>query len=168
MVSTATPAWAAIRHPLRISAGTQGNAALLDGSGDLFVGWGSRGRFSEFDPRGRMLFDARVPRGFDSYRAYRSPWSATPLEAPQVAARAAGDRTVVAASWNGATQVTAWRVLAGARRDALAPRSTVPWRNLETRTTAATVGPFFAVEALDAAGAVLRRSAVVRRSTRGR
>jgi hypothetical protein len=165
---TATPAAAAIRHPLRISVGTQGNAALLDGSGDLFVGWGSRGRFSEFDPRGRMLFDARMARGFDSYRAYRSPWSATPLEAPQAAARAAGERTVVSASWNGATEVAAWRALAGRRRDALAPRSIVPWRNLETRTTVATAGPYFAVEALDAAGGVLRRSAVVRRSTRRR
>lgn len=66
-------------------------------------------------------------------------------------------------SWNGATEVQRWRVLGGASRDALSPLREVPWRGLETRTRLATAPRYVAVEALDAAGTVLRRSAVVRR-----
>jgi hypothetical protein len=66
-------------------------------------------------------------------------------------------------SWNGATDVQRWRVLGGASRDTLAPLREAPWRGLETRARLATPPRYVAVEALDAAGTVLRRSAVVRR-----
>jgi Arylsulfotransferase (ASST) len=151
---------AALRHPTRLSAGTQGNAAALPGSDHLLVSWGSRGRVSELGPDGGLLFDLLLPPEHDTYRAYRAPWPATPLATPRVVARG----TTVAMSWNGATEVQRWRVLGGASRDALAPLREAPWRGLETRTRLAAPSRYVAVEALDAAGTVLRRSAVVRRS----
>jgi hypothetical protein len=153
----ATPV-AALRHPTGLSAGTQGNAASLAGSDHLLVGWGSRGRVSELAPDGALLFDLLLPPGHDTYRAYRAPWSATPPAPPRVVARS---RTM-AMSWNGATEVQRWRVLGGASRDALAPLLEAPWRGLETHVRLPTAPRYVAVEALDAAGMVLRRSAVVR------
>ena len=64
-----------IDHPGRLSALSQGSAQAL-GNGDTFVGWGQTGHVSEFDPNGRMIFDAALPKGYDTYRAYRFHWSA--------------------------------------------------------------------------------------------
>jgi outer membrane protein assembly factor BamB len=63
----------ALRHPDGVSAVSQGNAQRLE-NGDTFVGWGQPGRFSEFDAKGRLIFDATVPKGYDTYRAYRFRW----------------------------------------------------------------------------------------------
>jgi hypothetical protein len=63
----------AIDHPDHLSSLSQGSAQALD-NGDTFVGWGQPARFSEFDPGGRMIFDATLPKGYDTYRAYRFRW----------------------------------------------------------------------------------------------
>jgi len=49
----------AISHPTGILVTSQGNAQALD-TGNTFVGWGDRGRVSEFDPQGNLLFDDRL------------------------------------------------------------------------------------------------------------
>ena len=68
----------------------------------------------------------------------------------------------VAASWNGATQVASWKVLAGASATALAPVLTAPKSGFETTIKASTAGPYVAVQALDASGNVLGTSATVK------
>ena len=67
------------------------------------------------------------------------------------------------ASWNGATQVASWRLLAGGSPSALHAILTVPRTGFETAMTvpAGTVGPYVAAQALDAAGHVLSSSAPV-------
>ena len=150
-------------HPDRLFAGTQGNASVLP-NGDLFVDWGSRGVVSEIDPSNRLVFDAKLGTGWNSYRAYRADWIGAPLSRPKLAARVSGTgATRVYASWNGATEVASWRVFAGPRGDALSPVGSTAWRDLETSTRAISTGPFFAVQALDAAGRVLGTSPTVRR-----
>jgi hypothetical protein len=62
-----------IDHPDHLSVLSQGSAQPLD-NGDTFVGWGQPAHFSEFDSNGRMLFDATLPKGYDTYRAYRFRW----------------------------------------------------------------------------------------------
>jgi hypothetical protein len=147
----------------RLFAGTQGNADVLAG-GSTFVDWGSRGGVSEIDPSNRLVFDASLPPGWDSYRAYRASWTGTPLSPPRVAARTSGaGATRVYASWNGATEVAQWRVLAGARADVLTDVGTTAWRDLETAITVPSAGPYFAVQAVDAGGRVLGTSPVARR-----
>jgi hypothetical protein len=54
-------------------ASAEGNAQTT-GNGDLFVGWGALPYLSEFSPSGRLLFNARLPSGVSSYRAYLFPW----------------------------------------------------------------------------------------------
>jgi len=67
----------------------------------------------------------------------------------------------VAVSWNGATNVASWRVLAGPSPSALAPVSTVAKAGFQTTIAAQTAGPDIAVQALDGSGTVIATSATV-------
>ena len=62
-------------HPLL--ADSQGNMQAL-ANGDWFVGWGQQPDLSEFSASGRLLFDASLPFGYESYRALRFRWIGTP------------------------------------------------------------------------------------------
>jgi hypothetical protein len=143
-------------HP-RILAGSQGSVQLL-ANGNVFVGWGEVPRVSEFERSGRLLFDAVLGRQYESYRAFRLPWSGRPAEAPALAlARDRGGLTAYA-SWNGASDVDAWRLLAGLRPGDLRPVCDARSRGFESALRTDSAGPHFAVQALDARGAVLGRS----------
>jgi hypothetical protein len=61
-------------QPEGLSAASQGNAQTT-ADGDLFVGWGALPYFSEFDPRGNLIFNAELPAGVNTYRAYLLPWN---------------------------------------------------------------------------------------------
>jgi Arylsulfotransferase (ASST) len=54
-------------------AQVMGNAQTTPG-GDLFVGWGALPYISEFSPSGKLLFNAKLPAGVSTYRAYLLPW----------------------------------------------------------------------------------------------
>jgi Arylsulfotransferase (ASST) len=151
----------AIEHPDGLSAGSQGNSQELD-NGDTFVGWGQTGRLSEFDASGNLLFDASVPAGFDTYRAYRHVWHARPDSPPTATAQRNSDgTTTVHAVWNGATDVARWIVVGGAHPHALRPLESADWNGLDTSITLTTAADHVAVIAQDAAGRVLERSAAV-------
>ena len=77
-------------------------------------GWrGSAPHFSEFDHHGKLL-DAAYPAESESYRAFRFPWSGQPTDDPAIVVElGAEDEVTIYASWNGATEVTTWQVLAG-------------------------------------------------------
>ena len=55
-------------------AQVMGNAQTTPG-GDLFVGWGGLPYISEFSPSGKLLFNAGLPAGVSTYRAYLLPWN---------------------------------------------------------------------------------------------
>src|SRR5207248_57170 len=83
------------------------------------VGWGNEPYFSEYSRSGRLLYEAELPGPDLTYRATLQQWTGLPLWPPAGAARRRAGATTVYASWNGATQVASWRVLApGARRGA--------------------------------------------------
>ncbi len=60
-------------QPEGLVAPSQGNAQTTP-DGGLFVGWGALPYFSEFDPSGRLVFNAEFPTGVNTYRAYVLPW----------------------------------------------------------------------------------------------
>jgi hypothetical protein len=151
-----------IEHPARLSAPSQGNSELLSG-GDVFVGWGRLGRFSEFSPNGRLLLDAVFPPGYDTYRAYRFPWTGDPSTRPATAAhREDGPDTAVQAFWNGATDVARWRILGGPGPGALKRVGSVAWNGLDTTAHVRTHASWVKVAAVDAAGQTVATSALVR------
>jgi hypothetical protein len=150
-----------IVHPDGLQAGSQGNSQALDG-GHTFVGWGATGRFSEFDAAGKLIFDGSVPTGWDTYRAYRNVWHATPAGAPTASAQRNADGSVtVHAIWNGATEVARWIVVGGARPGALWPLGSASWNGLDTSVALTTDATQVAVVAEDAAGRQLGRSSPV-------
>jgi Arylsulfotransferase (ASST) len=146
-------------HAPALTASFEGNVQALR-DGDEFVGWGQQPYFSEFDSTGRMVFDGRFVGDNSSYRAYRYPWTGTPGSPPDVAALASGATTNVYASWNGATEVSSWRVLAGASSGALQAVATAPKQGFETQIPIHSA-PYVAVQALNRAGQVLGTSTTV-------
>jgi hypothetical protein len=148
----------AISHPASILVTSQGNAQALD-NGNTFVGWGDRGRVSEFDPQGNLLFDAVLTKTADTYRAYRSLWSGQPDTQPTATARTnKNGTTTVHAIWNGATQVASWRVMAGSAANKLASVRKAPWNGLDTAITIKGIPSEVKVVALDPNGAVIGTS----------
>jgi hypothetical protein len=143
------------------SAQSEGSLQMLPG-GDAFAGFGATPYFSQFTNAGKLVFDASLPADDGSYRVYSFLWSTTPTTKPAVAAQRVGASTVaVYASWNGATTVARWQVLAGADAGSLRPVGTPARRtDFETRIAVPSSAPAFAVRALDAHGHVLATSPV--------
>jgi hypothetical protein len=127
------------------------------------VGWGQAPYVTEFDRGGEVLFDLRFGgEGADSYRAYRAAWTGRPADDPALAATRAEDGVVTAyASWNGATEVAQWQLVAGPDPERLQPVATVPKAGFETTLTAQTAERFVRVRALAADGSVLGTSRAV-------
>ncbi|MFI5005607.1 MAG: arylsulfotransferase family protein, partial [Solirubrobacterales bacterium] len=151
-------------HPSSaLKAGSQGNVQPL-ASGNLFFGWGSEPWFSEFSSTGQLLFDARMPNGDQSYRAYRFPWTGAPSGAPSIAASAPSSSgpVTVYASWNGATQIASWRVLGGPSAHQLAAVASGARSGFETAIATPGHQAYVQVQALSASGTVLGTSAVLK------
>jgi hypothetical protein len=148
-------------HPAGFIAGTLGNVQLLP-DGGAFIGWGSQSYFSQHAADGTLVLDGQLPMGVRSYRAYMTDWVGHPGDGPRVIAQAnpAGG-FVVYASWNGATEVDRWTVLAGSDRAALTPVGSQAWTGFETAIAVNSQGPSFCVVAMDSSGRELGRSPVV-------
>jgi hypothetical protein len=148
-----------LSHTPAVSAQFEGNVQVLP-DGDDFVGWGGQPYMTEYTRDGGLAYDARFVDRNASYRAYRFPWSGAPVTPPQLDVVRTAAMTTVYVSWNGATQVRSWRVLAGSA-GALTPVATVAKSGFETQIDVATA-PEVAVQALGAGNRVLATSATER------
>ena len=138
-------------------ASSQGNLLSLPG-GNWLMGYGGLPNFTEYDAAGHVLFDATLGKNVQDFRTYQGTWQGQPTTTPAIAVSHSGSGLDVAASWNGATQVASWQVLAGPA-GALAPVTTAPKHGFETTIHLASAAPQVQVQALDASGAVLGTSA---------
>lgn len=152
-----------------------GNVQDLSG-GERFIGWGDSAYFSQYDATGKVVFDAQLARGTESYRAFKQAWVGQPLDKPAVSvALASGSVPTSAAatataspgaptsatvyvSWNGATEVANWVVLGGSSAGDLAPVGSALRQGFETAITVPDPPAYVAVEAQAANGTVLGRS----------
>jgi hypothetical protein len=145
-------------HPERVLAGSQGNMQTLP-NGDRFVGWGAQPNLTEFSSTGPVLFEAALAAPDTSYRAYRFPWNANPAGEPSIATAAGpGGEVTVDASWNGATNVARWRILAGPSKQRLTPIATAKSTGFETASRVSTKAKYVAVQAQDSSGRSLGTS----------
>jgi hypothetical protein len=143
-------------------ATSQGNALGLPG-GDWLMGYGGLPNFTEYDSSGHVLLDGTLGKNVQNFRTYLSPWSGQPPGAPAVVAKSGVGGTIsVSVSWNGATEVTSWRVLAGPSAGALAVVVSAAKAGFQTTVTVPSAGPYVQVQALNSAGAVIGASAVVK------
>jgi hypothetical protein len=161
-------------QPDNLGTFTQGSVQSLPG-GNTFTGWGDANRITEFAADGRVLWSAGQPAnapqklegnvgsgGIGTYRAFLQPWVGHPTQKPELAITTGNGQPTLHAVWNGATEVTHWRILTGPTPDALKPLLTAPWNGLNTPipvpTTAATAGAYFQIQALDKTGTTIGSS----------
>ncbi len=167
-------------HKPPVESAFLGSMQLLP-NGNALVGWGSllrqRGRdvapyLTEFSKSGKQVLDAQWPGKDESYRALyvQAPssgpcrsgdttcWVGTPFYKPKGAAKKASGKTTVYASWNGATQVAKWKVLAGSSARHLKKVASHSSNGFETAIVLRKSHAEYQVEALDAKGHVLSTS----------
>ena len=155
----------AYTHPVGLQADNQGSVQLLP-DGGVFVGWGAQPYFSEFTRDGDLVLDGELPVNDQSYRAFTFAWSGHPPGKPAIAVRPNPARgSAVYVSWNGATEVARWTVLAGQNSAALTVAGSQPRAGFETMIPVNSDGPYFAVTAHDPSGQQLGQSATVRRTS---
>ncbi|HET6548356.1 MAG TPA: MFS transporter [Solirubrobacter sp.] len=142
-------------HGETFHAQYMGNLQRL-ANGHAFVGWGQVPFMTEYSESGELLFDAALPVPNMTYRAHLRDWVGRPLSRPRAAVRRRAGKTTVLVSWNGATEVARWKVLADGRAVAERARS-----GFETAIDVPDGGARFEVQALDDSGRVLGTSAAV-------
>ena len=128
--------------------------------GGVFIGWGTDGSFTELGPDGSVRVDGRFADGSVSYRAFRFDLEAKPKGRPatEVLRNADGSLTMYV-SWNGATQIARWQLLAGASKASMKPVGTFRRTGFETAIPLPVPRGTVTVVALDAHGRQLRASA---------
>jgi hypothetical protein len=150
----------AYAHTPQLRDYTLGNVDLL-ANNDVLVSWGTSTQFSLYSPSGTTLMNVTMPGNDNTYRTEAAQWSATPLTSPAVYATDQAGGTLVAASWNGATGVAQWRVLAGASPRALRAISTIASTSFES-TDQIKTAKYVSVEALGSNGRILGHSRAIR------
>jgi Arylsulfotransferase (ASST) len=140
-------------------APAQGNTLALAG-GDWLMGYGNLPNFTEYDPAGHVLLDGTLGHNVQDFRTYLSPsWSGKPETVPAIVAKRSGASVAVQMSWNGATDVASWKLLAGSSPSLLVALATVPKHGFQTTATVTTSAPYVESWALDANGNELGASA---------
>ncbi len=152
----------ALTNPTKtLLASSQGDMLTLPG-GDWLMGYGGLPNFTEYDSSGQVLLDGTLGKNVQDFRTYLSPWSGQPSTPPSALAALAGSGMSVSVSWNGATEVSSWRVLAGASASTLAPAASATKEGFQTTISVPASGPYVQVQALNASGTVIGSSDVVK------
>ncbi len=152
---------ASYEHASPLKSGSQGNVQTL-ANGDVFIGWGATPWFSEYSASGQLLYDAHFHGSYQAYRGYRFAWTGAPTTRPTAVAGGTAAAPAVYVSWNGDTRTATWRLLAGASPSALSPVATATRTGFETTLRPPAPARYYAVQALDASGAVIGTSATIR------
>ena len=151
----------AFTNPARtLLASSQGDLISL-GDGNWLMGYGGLPDFTEYDANGRVLLDGTLGLDVQDFRTFLAPWNAQPGTTPAIAAQSSSGRVTVEASWNGATDVSSWKLLTGSSAASLSAVATAPASGFET-TLQAGGGPYVQVQALGSSGQVLASSGVRR------
>ena len=113
-----------------------GNVQRLD-NGNTVIGWGAVTGATEMRADGVKALELEL--GGSPYRVFRFPWDGVPSELPRAAVMDTGGagQVTVYASWNGATQVDAYKVYAGRTISEMSLLTTVERTGFETSATLA-------------------------------
>ncbi|KAK7530230.1 ASST-domain-containing protein, partial [Phyllosticta citribraziliensis] len=170
-----------LRGSMQILPGSESSSLEHDTTDDwtksnAFVSWSDHGYATEFSPAGDVVMETQfVSRRFDTYRAFKMVgFVGRPTEPPALKALVYGDIlpgqgsgvgpfTVVYISWNGATEVRAWRVYGKIPRSTrFAYLGTYRKTGFETAITIPGAVSYLWAEALDSEGSKIGQSSVAR------
>ena len=89
----------------------------------------------EFGPAEDIRWTARfgLDNRVQSYRGFKENWHATPNSPPSLVVKAGNGCNAGYASWNGATDVTAWEIRVGPSENELSRVGHVEYRGFETK-----------------------------------
>jgi hypothetical protein len=142
-------------------AGSQGDNQQLP-AGHVLIGWGAGGDITEVNANRQQILDAAFEgTGFNTYRAYKSPWVGTPSTKPSISMHTAGGKKQADVVWNGASTVARWRILIGPSPSNLSSIGTTGWRGLDTAFRLSSWRAYIKAVALDSRGRVLGRTAAI-------
>lgn len=108
-------------HPAQFVSSSQGSMQIIPSSSTsdprVLLGYGYVGVWTEYSADGQVLCDNRFSAmsswgkgDVQSYRVLKAPWKGEPSWPPTVAFGDATQQSSVFVSWNGATEVRAWRL----------------------------------------------------------
>jgi Arylsulfotransferase (ASST) len=149
-------------HSPPVLSVSEGSVQRLS-NGNVFVGFGNNPVFAEYTQAGKQFWTGGFRSPVQFHRAFRLPWSGQPAGVPYAAASPTSSGTVVYASWNGATNIASWRVLAGPSPGTLGAVASRGFNGFETGISTSSTQAYFAVQALNSSGRVLGTSAAVPR-----
>ncbi|MCU0507762.1 MAG: aryl-sulfate sulfotransferase [Anaerolineae bacterium] len=142
-----------------------GNTQRLP-NGNTVIGWGlGLPAVTETQPDGTKVFEMSLANNWErSYRVFRFPWQGRPPWPPAIAVSRDGGRMLLHFSYNGATEIASYRVLAGTGFEPDTAITTVPRTRFEDTldvTTASEEYCSFRVMPLDRVGKETHLSAKV-------
>jgi hypothetical protein len=137
-----------------VVANSQGNVQQL-ADGHVMVGWGDQPQATEFDSAGKVVWNALMPTGVSSYRAFRIGWTGAPATAPKTAIVTRGTARTAYISWNGDTRTARWRLLAAGTNGTPKSVAEVAAKEYETAIAVPRGAKNLRVASVDAAGTVL-------------
>ncbi|KIW52575.1 hypothetical protein PV05_08205 [Exophiala xenobiotica] len=158
-------------HPDKVLNVSQGSVQVIPASGNVLVGFGNSPTYVEFSADGKVLCNAHFAPHFifhildfglvKSYRVFKSPWVGRPKTVPDVKV----EHGKVYVSWNGATEVTGWRLETAkaleAKDHAFVAIQELERDGFETSFALHKDDGYVRIAALDAANGVMAYSAVV-------
>jgi hypothetical protein len=142
-------------------ASSQGDMLSLS-EGRWLMGYGGLPNFTEFSESGKVLLDGTLGRNVQDFKTFLGTWEGHAPGRPSVLATPSGGGMSVSVSWNGATNVAAWRVLAGSSASTLTQAAQAPASGFQSTVAVPSRGPYVVVQALDSSGAVLGASPPVK------
>ena len=154
-------------HPGGAYAAMFGSIDLLP-NGDRFIGWGSVKEATQFTRSGELNYHVQIGEEasmIGSMRTFKRSWSARPYWGPDVFAYSwvCGWPSVVYASWNGATDVHAWKFYgSNSSNRQFQSLGTVEKDGFESSMKVGSPVRLVFVEAMKEDGEVLGRSQVVK------
>ena len=161
---TATKVWEYRHQPKDTFSYAMGDARQLS-NGNRLIGWGTGDPdVLEITPDDSQALQMHFLNGDVSYRVYRDTWHATPYWDPELVLEDSGSQTNLYFSWNGATDVSGYRVLAGWNEEPRLPITTVKKDGFENSLDVSDLlGRYcsFQVQALDLQGKPVRSSNIV-------
>jgi hypothetical protein len=167
---TVTQVWE-FTHDPPVFGTYMGNVQRLP-EGNTFLSWGAPFTgagyayvtMTEVTPDNRTLFELSFDQPYVSYRAFRFPWQGHPDTLPALAFRVNGNDVTLGYSWNGATEVAAYRVFGGSSPQSLGLIEEKQKIDFETQSHLANLPEgecYFQVAAVDQSGNEMARSRVI-------
>ncbi|KAL1306508.1 hypothetical protein AAFC00_005203 [Neodothiora populina] len=155
---------------------SQGSVQPLS-NGNIFMGYGSDASFLEYTKEGDVVWDVQFGingnTSVQSYRAYKMNWQGFPSWSPSIATASTDDNNnnaTIYMSWNGATEIHTWALLASNSSSAQLINATDLWRGNITKSgfetnisidTSSSGDRYFRAAAVDADGKVLGASGIL-------